>query len=140
MGTAAELKEALDWLREPKLCQLKERNSERQFEFVAVEAHSGQGAVHAGVATGYQFQWAEPGMATSVEGFVLLSDIADVKGVANDPTRTLFTIILRKSNPQAVRNSGGLHSVCVRAGSAGEAAMFRSGLLGVVRAVNASLV
>jgi hypothetical protein len=143
--TAAELKEALDWLREPKLCQLKERNSERPFEFVATEALGvGAGAMGSGEddddGAGYQFQWSEPGMPSVVEGFVLLSDVADIKGVANDTTRTLFTILLRKNSPQAVRNSGGLHSVCVRAGSPSEAAMFRSGLLGLVQAVNASAV
>ena len=119
--TPEDLKEALEWLKEPKVLALKERNSERQFSFTLYEAEGD-----------FQFVWAATNNPSSTEGFVLLSDIEDIKAAPSDPT--LFTLVLKKNKPQAVRNSGGLHIVVVRARSPPECAMYRSGLLGLMQA------
>jgi hypothetical protein len=121
--TPEDLKEALDWLMEPKLLSLKERNSERQFEYVLFEMDNANGH-------DYQLMWYANGNPSSPEGFVLLSDIEDIKTAPSDAT--LFTLVLKKNKPQAVRNSGGLHIVCIRGRSAPECAMYRSGLLGLM--------
>jgi multidrug efflux pump subunit AcrA (membrane-fusion protein) len=123
--TPEDLREALDWLKEPKVLSLKERNSERQFEYALFE--------QADTATGnldYQLIWYANGNPSDPEGLVLLSDIDDIKAAPSDAT--LFTLVLKKNKPQAVRNSGGLHIVCIRARSAPECAMYRSGLLGLM--------
>ena len=120
---AAEQREATEWLKVPRKLALKERNSESEMVFSVVEDHDG-----------FKLQWSTPTAPTEVEGFALLADVAQVKAVASDTT--LFSVVLRGHNPQAVRNSGGLHAVNVRASSPSECAMYRSGLIGLHHMVN----
>ena len=63
--------------------------------------------------------------------------MAQIKAVPTDPT--LFSLLLRGNNPQAVRNSGGLHAVNVRASTPSECAMYLSGLVGLHQLVNSGL-
>jgi len=120
---AAELSEATEWLKVPRKLWLRERNSESDMIFAVV----GEGAFTGEAA--YQLQWSLPSTPREIEGFVSLADIATVKAVPTDPT--CFSLVLRGHNPQAVRNSGGLHAVNVRTTSPSECAMYRSGLLGL---------
>ena len=120
---AAEQREATEWLKVPRKLALKERNSESEMVFSVVEDHDG-----------FKLQWSTPTAPTEIEGFALLADVAQVKAVASDTT--LFSVVLRGHNPQAVRNSGGLHAVNVRASSPSECAMYRSGLIGLHHMVN----
>ena len=118
---AAELSEATEWLKVPRKLWLRERNSESDMVFAVVGEDADVGA--------HQLQWSLPSTPREIEGFVSLADIGTVKAVPSDPT--CFSLVLRSHNPQAVRNSGGLHAVNVRCSSPSECAMYRSGLLGL---------
>ena len=54
-----------------------------------------------------------------------LAQIADIQR-ARDPN--VFKIVLQSRNPQAVRRSGGLHEVAVRAASKAECEEYANGL------------
>lgn len=130
---AQELREATEWLQNARTLCLKERNSESDMVFAVVP----ETQQHEGQVPGYRLQWSLPGTPAEVEGFCSLMDIAAVKPAPSDPT--VFSLVLRGHNPQAVRNSGGLHAVNVRTGSASECAMYRSGLAALHAVANGSM-
>ena len=121
----AEMMEALEWMKEARSMQLKERNSEHSFDFCL--AHVAEGQEEGPLA--FRLEWREPGQQ-QCEGFVDVADVDEVKISLADPA--VFSLVLRAHNPKAVNNSGGLHAVNVRAESASECAMYRSGLLGLM--------
>ena len=110
------------WLTTSRELKIKERNSERKFEFKVVMG----GEVCPNDAqrnNSYCFVW---GTGGGVSGFVSTVDIADIKQSQSDPG--IFTIALRPRNPQAVCNSGGLQIICVRCNSFQECSAYKSGL------------
>ena len=114
--------EAISWLKTPRNLIIKERNSERQFEFVVVDGievapndpeRKGQ----------YALRWGNMG-ATS--GFISIRDIAEVKQANTDPSNMI--VVLKKPNSQAVKNSGGLQMLCIRTNSFMDCTKYRTGL------------
>eukprot|EP00937_MAST-01D_sp_MAST-1D-sp2_P006695 g6695.t1 len=130
---AQELAEATEWLTVARTLTLKERNSESPMVFEVVAESAGGGAE--GGAPAYRLQWRLPEAPEGdTEGFASLLDVAAIKPAPSDPT--VFSLVLRGHNPQAVRNSGGLHAVNVRTNSPSECAMYRSGLIGLHAVAN----
>ena len=60
-----------------------------------------------------------------------LAQISDIQ-YGRDPC--VFKIVLQSRNPQAVRRSGGLHEVCIRAPSKAECDQYVTGLSAFVNA------
>ena len=93
---------------------LKERNSERPFSFMLVRGD--QVSTDAVISKFFAFRWqTEEGLDG---GYVSLAQVSEIQ-FGRDPT--VFKIVLQARNPQAVRRSGGLHEICIRAPAKSEA-------------------
>ncbi|GMH91549.1 hypothetical protein TL16_g12088, partial [Triparma laevis f. inornata] len=114
--------EALPWLMERRNLIIKERNSERQFEFSVVNGSS-VAPNDPTRANNYALQWGNKG---NISGFISVIDIAEIKQANTDPSNMI--IILKKPNAQAVRNSGGLQMLCIRTNSFPDCTKYRTGL------------
>ena len=105
---------AAEWLSGSRSMSLKERNSERPFSFMLVRGD--QVSTDAVISKFFAFRWqTEEGLAG---GYVSLAQVSEIQ-FGRDPT--VFKIVLQARNPQAVRRSGGLHEICIRAPAKSEA-------------------
>mgnify|MGYP003937830093 FL=1 len=114
------------WLQTSRVLKIKERNSERSFEF-RVCSGSEVCPGDKSRSDSWCLVWGNGG---GVSGFVSMVDISDIKQSHNDPS--MFTIALKPRNPQAVCNSGGLQLVCIRCNSLHECSAYKAGLLSMV--------
>ncbi len=112
---------ALSWLQTPRTLTIKERNSERQFEFRVADGQeiTPNDPVR---SRSYALIWG----ARGIGGFISACDIADVRQSSADPST--FTITLKPRNPQAVCNSGGLQVIVIRTNSFAECTSYRTAL------------
>jgi hypothetical protein len=114
--------DVLQWLSMSRTLIIKERNSERQFDFRVVSG--GEIAPTDPVRSkSYAIMWGNNG---GVAGFISACDIAEIRQSTADPSS--MVIVLKPRNPQAVCNSGGLTIVCVRTTSFAECTSYRTGL------------
>jgi len=112
----------LPWLTTARNLIIKERNSERQFEFVVVPGSSiaPEDPLR---SKHYALHWGNNG---STSGFISVIDIAEVKQANTDPSNMI--VVLKKPNSQAVKNSGGLQMLCIRTNSFMDCTKYRTGL------------
>jgi hypothetical protein len=114
--------ETLPWLMTARNLIIKERNSERQFEFSVVNG-SQVAPNDPARSNNYALHW---GAGGNTSGFISVIDIAEIKQANTDPSNMI--IILKKPNAQAVRNSGGLQMLCIRTNSFPDCTKYRTGL------------
>jgi len=136
-----EIEDAIRWMKTPRSLKLQLRNSAKEFRFVLMETDSAAAPSPSDAMYSYRLSWLHldadaVGAEEGIEGFVNLRDVAEVKRPPGGPTggsdASLFTLVLKKGNPQAVKNSGGLLSINVRTSSPDECALYRSGLMALV--------
>jgi len=121
--------ESLPWLMAGRTLIMKERNSERQFEFQVVNGMDV--CPHDEVRNGHSaLKWGNGG---GVSGFVSVVDMADVKQGGTDPS--IMVITLKKPNAQAVRNTGGLPIVVIKCQSFPDCTKYRTGLVNLMATV-----
>ena len=118
----------IQWLSTPRRLYLRERDSERAFNFALVQAAAVVGhissEVHLYASSPYAFQWSSD--EDQLVGFVCLQDIKDVQQSDKNPSVFLITF---NSNGNALRNSGGLDDgLALRALSDEDAAKYVKGL------------
>ena len=122
--------ESLPWLMASRTLVMKERNSERPFDFQVVngmdvcpndEARNGHCAL----------KWGNGG---GISGFVSVVDMADVKQGGSDPS--IMVITLKKPNAQAVRYSGGIPVVIIKCQSFPDCTKYRTGLVNLMATVS----
>lgn len=118
--------ESLPWLMAERTLIMKERNSERQFEFQVVNGSEVCPNDNARV-NHYALRWGNGG---AINGFLSVIDIADVKQGGSDPSNMVIT--LKKPSAQAVRYSGGLPIVVIKCSSFPECTNYRKGLLNLM--------
>jgi len=113
------------WLSNPRVLQLKQRNSTRAFEFKMV---AGTELTHDAKRNG------SPGLVWTTDGqragYVLLSDVAEVK-TGRDPLSFIITLRPRtagRPDPLAIQSTGGLREVIVRANSEAECDKYTIGI------------
>ena len=114
--------DVLSWLSATRPLKIKERNSERQFDFRVVSGAE-IAPTDAVRSKCYAVMWGNNG---SVSGFISLCDIAEIRQSSNDPSSMI--VALKGGNPQAVCNSGGLPTVMIRTSSFAECTSYRTGL------------
>jgi hypothetical protein len=114
--------DSLQWLSTPRTLVIKERNSERQFDFRVV-AGADVAAQDPIRSKGYALAWGNNG---GVAGFISTGDINEIKQSTADPSS--MVISLKPRNPQAVCNSGGLTIIVVKCNSFAECTSYRTGL------------
>ena len=114
--------DSMAWLAAPRTMTIKERNSERAFEFRVVDGDevAPEDPVR---SESYALVWEANGQ---VAGFVSAVDIAEIRQSTADPS--MLTILLKGRNPQAVCNTGGLQIVCIRSNGFAECSSYRNGL------------
>jgi hypothetical protein len=122
--TPGEKANLLRWLLVPRQLALKERNSERTFEFALAPASTLPGGADSG--SEYALGWWSGTGKQQLAGFICLEDIGDIKQSERDPS--LFIITMPPKNPRAIRNSGGLRAMSIRASSKGEATQYALGI------------
>ena len=115
------------WLANPRMLNLKQRNSTRAFEFKVV---LGRDLTHdAGRNDMPGLVWTQNGQRA---GFVLFGDVEQVK-----PGRDSFTFVisLKSRNPVSIMNTGGLREVSIRANSESECDKYVFGIQSLLSAM-----
>lgn len=112
---------SLAWLSTPRVLQLRQRNSSRSYEFSVVPGSDLTEDPQRNSAPG--LVWFSDGKRV---GFLLMSDAADIRRISKDPCS--FVILLRPRNPLAVKSTGGLREVCIKASTPSECGMYVNGI------------
>ena len=115
------------WLANPRMLNLKQRNSTRAFEFKVV---LGRELTHDALRNDMPgLAWTKNGQRA---GFVLFGDMEQVK-LGRDPLT--FVISLKPRNPVSIMNTGGLREVSIRANSESECDKYLFGMQSLLSAV-----
>ena len=123
-GPGADATPARRFLAAPRRLGLVERNSERAVDLRVVGAAA---SVDDRAPRTPALVWTEPD--GTVAGFCCLSD---VESVARGRDAAVVRVLLKRRTPRAVRFSGGLRSLCFRAGSASECLKVHAALSALV--------
>ena len=126
------------FLHDARVLALVERNSERPFLVRVVSAVLDDGQLRELRAYAADDESGKPALAWSDEdsgdlvGFAILEQVASV-APGRDPR--VFKLALKPMNPRAVKNSGGLRTICFRCDDAADARKYHAALAALASAI-----
>ncbi|EGB05090.1 hypothetical protein AURANDRAFT_66740 [Aureococcus anophagefferens] len=126
------------FLHDARVLALVERNSERPFLVRVVSAVLDDGQLRELRAYAADDESGKPALAWSDEdsgdlvGFAILDEVASV-APGRDPR--VFKLALKPMNPRAVKNSGGLRTICFRCDDAADARKYHAALAALASAI-----